>query len=92
MSNNIENYGPLTPEQHEEMLRHPLRDEPLWSLEDDIKYYSNILTNTPETDPVHCRMTAQLNATRRALNLLTRFATYGVSEIVELSDVFETRR
>lgn len=92
MSNNLEDTGPLTPAQHEEMLRHPLKGQIYADLEADIEYYTNILRNTTENDPVYKRFTQQKEATERYLHLLRRFDTDGVSDVVTLTQAFDTRR
>lgn len=92
MSNDPEETGPLTPAQHEEMLRHPLKGQLFFDLEADIKYYTDILRNTTEGDPVFTRFTQQKECTERYLHLLRRFETYGVSEIISLDHVHDTRR
>lgn len=92
MTNDPEESGPLTPAQHEEMLRHPLKGQMIHEMEEDLKYYSDILKNTTEGDPVYGRFTQQKEVTERYLHLIRRFETYGVSEIISLDKVHDTRR
>jgi hypothetical protein len=92
MINAPEESGPLTPEQHDEMLRHPLKGQSFFDLEEDLKYYDNILRSTTEGDPVYSRFTQQKEITERYLHLLRRFTTDGVSDIITLDQVHDTRR
>ena len=92
MSESPEEFGPLTPEQEQEMLRHPLNGQYIHELEEDVKYYSRILKDTPKGDPVHRRFTAQLESTQRYINLRRRFDQYGVATIFDLDKVHDTRR
>lgn len=92
MSNDPEESGPLTPEQREEMLRHPLKGQSYSDLEDDLKYYADVLRTTTEGDPVYSRFTQQKEITERYLHLLRRFDTCGVSDIITLDHVHDTRR
>lgn len=92
MTNDPEESGPLTPAQHEEMLRHPLKGQMIHEMEEDLKYYSDILKNTTEGDPVYSRFTQQKEITERYLHLIRRFETYGVSDIISLDQVHDTRR
>lgn len=92
MSNDPEESGPLTPAQHEEMLRHPLKGQMIHEMEEDLKYYSDILKNTTQNDPVYNRFTQQKEVTERYLHLIRRFETYGVSDIISLDQVHDTRR
>ncbi|MNZ64246.1 hypothetical protein D3C78_824130 [compost metagenome] len=92
MTHNLEDTGPLTPEQHEEMLRHALHGTDYHDLEEDIKYYGNIVNNSNESDPAYRKFKPQLEATQRYLDLKRRFDTCGVSTIVSLDKVHDTRR
>ncbi|MNH65339.1 hypothetical protein D3C73_173480 [compost metagenome] len=92
MNNDPEESGPLTPAQHEEMLRHPLKGQSFFDLEEDLKYYTTILQPTTEGDPVFTRFTQQKEITERYLHLLRRFETYGVSDIITLDKVHDERR
>lgn len=89
MNHDVEETGPLTPEQHEEMLRHPLKGMEYHDLEEDIKYYERVLGTTPEGDPVYQNFTRQLELTRRYLALKRRFDIDGVSTVMDLTKVFD---
>ncbi|MNO12997.1 hypothetical protein D3C76_26170 [compost metagenome] len=89
---NPDEFGPLTPEQDEELQRHPLAHQDLFAMEADVKYYEDILKHTPETDPAYARMKAQLDSTQRFVHLKRRFVTYGTSTLITLNDVFDQRR
>ena len=88
MSDNPEDFGPLTNAQHEEYLRHPLKGQSVFDCEEDIKYYAGILEKTSEGDPVYRRFTMQKEATERYLHLHRRYDTYGVCDVVELTKTF----
>jgi len=88
VSDNPEDFGPLTKEQHDEYLRHPLKGQSVFDCEEDIKYYQGILEKTTEGDPVFKRFTMQKEATERYLHLHRRYDIYGVSDVISLTKDF----
>lgn len=92
MTNYAEEMGPLTPEQHEEMLRHPLHGLTVTDLEEDRSYYNHELSRLSEDDPAFDHFDKRLRATQRYLTLKRRFDIDGVSTIVPLDKVYDDRR
>lgn len=71
--------GPLSPEEHAEMNGHPLSGCSMGELKDDLKWYNDVLENTPENDPAYVRMKAQFDSTVRYIQLKERYDTLGVA-------------
>ena len=80
-----EDFGPLTPEQHDEFLEHPLRGESLYESEQHSRSYENILRVTSKSDPAYRRFEQLLNESNRYINLFRRFMEWGVADVVELT-------
>lgn len=84
MTNDPEDFGPLTPVQVQELGQHPLFGESVYDTEETIKWLQNILNNTPPTDPVYNRFKPQLTQTERYLSLKRRHDTYGAGPVIDL--------
>jgi len=85
METDVENTGPLTPAQYDELNSHSLHGCEIIDMEEDIKWYRSVLANTPTSDPGHSRLTAQLTMTERYVHLKRRFDQWGTGPIVELT-------
>jgi len=83
----VEDSGPLTPEQYDELNGHQLHGCEIVDMEEDIKWYRSVLANTPSSDPAYARLTAQLTMTERYVHLKRRYDQWGTGPIVDLSTV-----
>jgi len=83
----VEDTGPLTPEQYDELNAHSLNGCDLMEMDKDIDWYRSVLANTPTNDPAYGRLTAQLQKTERYVHLRRRFDQWGTGPVVSLTHV-----
>lgn len=85
MEHDVENTGPLTPEQYDEYNSHSLHGCELHDMEEDIKWYRSVLASTPTSDPAYERLSTQLQMTERYVHLKRRYDQWGTGPVIDLT-------
>jgi Uma2 family endonuclease len=83
-----EEFGPLTPEEFQELTEHPLAGTPPYETEEDNTWHRTIIQNSPVGDPARARSERELAMGERYVQLKRRFDDFGAADVVTLKKDF----
>ncbi|MNC40605.1 hypothetical protein D3C81_176850 [compost metagenome] len=88
MSDCPESFGPLTPAEDTELEAMIFKDDSLYDLEQNQKWYQRVVNGLLDSDPSKRRFETELKQITRCLDLKRRKGEWGVASIVELTQTF----
>lgn len=77
---NAQDTSPLTDEELKELTEHRFYPEPIDQIQKDIDWQTNVINNSPKSDPAHARFSAERKASCRYLELMKRYTANHLSE------------
>ena len=88
MSDCPESFGPLTPAEDKELDAMVFKDDPIYDLEQNQKWYQRVVTGLLDSDPAKRWFESELKQITRCLDLKRRKCEWGVASIVDLTQTF----